>query len=59
MESIASRLSPMCGVLHGFLEILSGCDSLKTTQAGGQGKWENHVGAIWLFIHHYNASLPV
>jgi insertion element IS1 protein InsB len=22
-------------------------------------KLENHVGAIWLFIHHYNASLPV
>jgi len=22
-------------------------------------KWENHVGAIWYFIHHYNASLPV
>ena len=22
-------------------------------------KLENHIGAIWLFIHHYNASLPV
>ena len=22
-------------------------------------KLENHVGAIWLFVHHYNASLPV
>jgi len=22
-------------------------------------KWENHVGALWYFIHHYNASLPV
>ncbi len=22
-------------------------------------KLENHVGAIWYFIHHYNASLPV
>jgi len=22
-------------------------------------KLENHTGAIWLFIHHYNASLPV
>lgn len=22
-------------------------------------KWENHVGAIWYFIHYYNASLPV
>lgn len=21
-------------------------------------KLENHIGAIWLFIHHYNASLP-
>jgi insertion element IS1 protein InsB len=20
---------------------------------------ENHIGAIWLFIHHYNSSLPV
>jgi insertion element IS1 protein InsB len=20
-------------------------------------KLENHIGAIWLFIHHYNASL--
>jgi insertion element IS1 protein InsB len=20
---------------------------------------ENHIGAIWYFIHHYNASLPV
>ena len=20
-------------------------------------KWENHVGAIWYFIHHYNAQL--
>ena len=22
-------------------------------------KLENHIGAIWYFIHHYNASLPV
>jgi IS1 family transposase len=22
-------------------------------------KLENHIGAIWLFIHYYNASLPV
>ncbi len=22
-------------------------------------KLENHIGAIWLFIHHYNASLPI
>ena len=22
-------------------------------------KLENHIGAIWFFIHHYNASLPV
>jgi insertion element IS1 protein InsB len=22
-------------------------------------KVENHIGAIWYFIHHYNASLPV
>ena len=22
-------------------------------------KLENHIGAIWNFIHHYNASLPV
>jgi hypothetical protein len=22
-------------------------------------KLDNHVGAIWYFIHHYNASLPV
>ena len=22
-------------------------------------KLENHVGAIWLFVHYYNASLPV
>jgi insertion element IS1 protein InsB len=22
-------------------------------------KVDNHVGAIWSFIHHYNASLPV
>jgi insertion element IS1 protein InsB len=22
-------------------------------------KLENHVGAIWLFVHHYNSSLPV
>jgi len=22
-------------------------------------KLENHVGAIWYFVHHYNASLPV
>lgn len=21
-------------------------------------KLENHIGAIWYFIHHYNASLP-
>jgi len=21
-------------------------------------KLENHIGAIWMFIHHYNASLP-
>jgi transposase-like protein len=21
-------------------------------------KLENHIGAIWTFIHHYNASLP-
>ncbi|MEP0872209.1 IS1 family transposase, partial [Trichocoleus desertorum AS-A10] len=20
---------------------------------------ENHISAIWYFIHHYNASLPV
>lgn len=22
-------------------------------------KWENHIGAIWNFVHHYNASLVV
>ena len=22
-------------------------------------KWENHLGAIWNFFHHYNASLAV
>jgi IS1 family transposase len=22
-------------------------------------KLENHIGAIWLFVHHYNLSLPV
>ncbi|MCM1982588.1 IS1 family transposase, partial [Lyngbya confervoides BDU141951] len=22
-------------------------------------KLENHIGAIWYFIHHYNASLQV
>ena len=22
-------------------------------------KLENHIGAIWYFIHHYNASLPI
>ena len=22
-------------------------------------KLENHIGAIWYFIHHYNSSLPV
>jgi insertion element IS1 protein InsB len=22
-------------------------------------KLENHIGAIWFFVHHYNASLPV
>ena len=22
-------------------------------------KLENHIGAIWYFVHHYNASLPV
>jgi insertion element IS1 protein InsB len=22
-------------------------------------KLENHIGAIWLFVHHYNSSLPV
>ena len=22
-------------------------------------KLENHIGAIWYFIHHYNESLPV
>ena len=22
-------------------------------------KIENHIGAIWFFIHHYNSSLPV
>ena len=22
-------------------------------------KLENHIGAIWLFVHHYNQSLPV
>jgi IS1 family transposase len=22
-------------------------------------KLENHIGAIWFFIHHYNASLPL
>jgi insertion element IS1 protein InsB len=22
-------------------------------------KLENYIGAIWLFVHHYNASLPV
>lgn len=22
-------------------------------------KLDNHIGAIWYFIHHYNASLPV
>ncbi|MEM8716966.1 MAG: IS1 family transposase, partial [Cyanobacteria bacterium P01_G01_bin.4] len=20
-------------------------------------KLENHIGAIWMFVHHYNASL--
>ncbi|PSO98343.1 MAG: IS1 family transposase, partial [Cyanobacteria bacterium QS_9_48_30] len=22
-------------------------------------KWENHLGAIWNLVHHYNASLVV
>ncbi|MBD2371612.1 IS1 family transposase, partial [Leptolyngbya sp. FACHB-161] len=22
-------------------------------------KVDNHIGTIWYFIHHYNASLPV
>jgi IS1 family transposase len=22
-------------------------------------KLDNHIGAIWYFVHHYNASLPV
>ncbi len=22
-------------------------------------KLENHIGAIWYFVHHYNSSLPV
>ena len=22
-------------------------------------KLDNHIGAIWYFIHHYNASLPL
>lgn len=22
-------------------------------------KLENHIGAIWLFIHHYNQALPL
>jgi hypothetical protein len=22
-------------------------------------KLENHLGAIWTFVHHYNASLPL
>lgn len=22
-------------------------------------KLENHIGAIWAFVHHYNASLPL
>ena len=22
-------------------------------------KQENHIGAIWLFVHHYNRSLPL
>ena len=22
-------------------------------------KIENHIGAIWYFVHHYNASLPL
>ncbi len=22
-------------------------------------KLENHIGAIWYFVHHYNASLPI
>ncbi len=22
-------------------------------------KLENHIGAIWTFVHHYNASLPL
>jgi insertion element IS1 protein InsB len=22
-------------------------------------KVDNHIGAIWYFIHHYNASLPI
>jgi insertion element IS1 protein InsB len=22
-------------------------------------KLENHIGAIWYFVHHYNASLPL
>ena len=22
-------------------------------------KLENHIGAIWFFIHHYNSSLPL
>jgi insertion element IS1 protein InsB len=30
------------------------CQTLSFSQ-----KLENHIGAIWLFVHHYNASLPV
>lgn len=22
-------------------------------------KLDNHIGAIWMFIHHYNTSLPL
>ena len=22
-------------------------------------KLENHIGAVWYFVHHYNASLPI
>jgi len=22
-------------------------------------KLENHIGAIWTFVHHYNAALPL
>ena len=35
------------------------CSRLVRKTLSFSKKLENHIGAIWNFIHHYNASLPV